>query len=176
MLLWVFSGQAQWLLFMTLCRGFMTGARQPPAQQPPAPRAQPPPRPAALGRAQAYAHAAHAADHAPLNTRTLLGVSLARISPTSRPHLARISPASRPHDGRHRRLRDTLRRGHSRRRRPRPDPGRADRPHLAQHHGWPRDERALLAGYIEPNLTLTLTTGPGPDPDLDPSPHPEPQR
>ena len=97
MLLWVFSGQAQWLLFMTLCRGFMTGARQPPAQQPPAPRAQPPPRPAALGRAQAYAHAAHAADHAPLNTRTLLGVSLARISPTSRPHLARISPASRPH-------------------------------------------------------------------------------
>lgn len=24
-LLWVFSGQAQWLLFMTLCRGFMTG-------------------------------------------------------------------------------------------------------------------------------------------------------
>ena len=97
MLLWVFSGQAQWLLFMTLCRGFMTGARQPPAQQPPAPRAQPPPRPAALGRAQAHAHAAHAADHAPLNTRTLLGVSLAHISPTSRPHLAHISPASLPH-------------------------------------------------------------------------------
>ena len=108
MLLWVFSGQAQWLLFMTLCRGFMTGARQPPAQLPPAPRAQPPPRPSALGRggpalapalgrAQAHAHAAHAADHAPLNTRTLLGVSLAHISPTSRPHLAHISPASLPH-------------------------------------------------------------------------------
>ena len=30
MLLWVFTGQAQWLLFMTLCRGFMTGAQQPP--------------------------------------------------------------------------------------------------------------------------------------------------
>ena len=29
-LLWVFSGQMQWLPFMTLCRGFMTGARAAP--------------------------------------------------------------------------------------------------------------------------------------------------
>ena len=158
-LLWVFSGQAQWLLFMTLCRGFMTGAQQPPRPSAPdpllwalcsGPSALPRPSPSARtrgarsrSRSSEYTHAAGC---------------------ESRPHLAHVSPASRPHDGRHRRLRDALRRGHPRRRRPRHDPDRADRPHLAQHHGRPRDERALLTGYIEPQSHPHPDHGPGPGP------------
>jgi len=98
----------------------------------------------------------------------LLGVSLARISPTSRPHLARTTAGIvvfATHYGE-----DILDGG---------DHGMTliEQTALTSRNitgGHAMNVRCSRA-TSNPNLTLTLTTGPGPDPDLDPSPHPEPQ-